>query len=147
MKKIEKEIKVVRYVAFDGTEFETERECEKYEGCEFCDLLKHIENDIIFTSNAPYFSPDGLVYNKWYGIIQRNRTDVRVLNDILSMAGEEPQANGNDEWKLLLLGVNLECNTVAGARLFKIDDFVRKISGNKFTTLCMIKEETKRAEK
>lgn len=147
MKKIEKEIKVTRYVAFDGTEFETEYECKCYECSGFGNLLQQIEREILYTNNDGDnfgYAPDGKYYEKWYGIVQKTRTDVRVLNSILEMAGEKPTASGADEGKLLLLGVNLDCNTVREAHLFKIDDFITKISGNTFRAISIIKENEKK---
>ena len=145
MKKIEKEIKETRYVAFDGTEFETEYQCKCYESSRFGTLLKEIENHILFTSDdGCYCDPDGNTFNRWYSIMQKTRTDVRVLNEILEMAGSEQIATGNDEGELLLLGVNLYCNEVESAKLYKVDDFVRRISGGKYGAVSFIKDEERK---
>ncbi|MBP5724393.1 MAG: hypothetical protein J6X18_12585 [Bacteroidales bacterium] len=142
MKEIQKEIKVTRYVAFDGTEFENDYECRNYENSQFGSLLKQIENEILFANNDGYYcDPDGNTFNRYYGVVQKNRTDVRVLNNILEMAGEEPTANGGSEGKLLLLCVNLCCNDVCSAKLYNVDDFVRRISGGKFGAVSLIKEK------
>ncbi|MBP5723607.1 MAG: hypothetical protein J6X18_08565 [Bacteroidales bacterium] len=146
MKKIEKEIKVTRYVAFDGTEFETEHECMNYEGSEFATQLKYIENEILGTETICRSAINGHYYNRWYWIVMRNRTDVRVINTILNMPDEEPEvvANGGDEGKLLLLAVSLSCNTVGDAALFRIDDIIKEKTNGAFTVVSTIKPEERK---
>lgn len=143
MKKIEKEIKVTRYVAFDGTEFETEHECANYEGSDFASLTKKIEKEIVNLEKRYDCAPNGHYYNRWYWIWQKNRTDVQVMNQILSMTGVEQEvvATGTDENKLILLAVELDCNIVMDAALFKIDDIIKEKTHGKFTVVSTIKEE------
>ena len=135
MQKIEKDIKVTRYVAFDGTEFETEAECRHYEGSAFGELLQQLKDCTL----GAYFSPEG---HKCYCLLPKTRHDIFVLGQILKMAGnEKPCAEVYDH--LTLLTVHIECNTVTFADVTNLEDYIADISNGQFAVVSTIKPAEK----
>lgn len=126
MKKIEKEITVTRYVAYDGTEFETEQECLNYEGSAFGVLIQQLMDCMLSISQ------EGCITN--YHLYPRKRHEIFVLEQILSMAGNhEPCGNVCDH--LALLRVKLQCNTVKAAMVMNIEDDIRDLSNGQFAVV------------
>lgn len=154
MKKIEKEVKVTKYVSFDGIEFDNDIECRNYEGSKFGELLKEIEGSIIKRVNAlnvfsnlnpnePYcqcFEP----YNQYYIIVPRTRHDIFVLKQILEIAGnEKEQVTGDDCFNMIILGVNVFCNTVCASHIIRFADIVNNITNGQFAVISNIKDVAK----
>lgn len=136
MEKIEKEIKVTRYAAFDGTEFETEAECQNYEGSAFGLLVQQLEKCTL----KHFVTGPG---QHGYCLVPRTRHDVFVLGQILKMAGnEEPCADLCDH--LTLLNVSLECNTVASAEAANLEEYILKVSNGQYAVVSNIKDADKR---
>ena len=132
MDKIEKEIKVTRYVAFDGTEFETEAECRHYEGSAFALLLQQLKSCCF----GGYFSPEG---HRCYCLLPKTRHDVFVLSQILALADKKKSCADVYE-KLTLLTVHFECNTVAYAEVTNLEDYIADISNGQFCIVSTIKK-------
>lgn len=131
MQKIEKEIKVTRYVAFDGTEFKTDAECRNYEGSAFGKLMQELEGCTI----DHYRSDSG---HQCYTLVPRTRHDIFVLGQILKMGGnDEPCAGMCDH--LTLLTVRLHCNTVTRAEVTNLEDYIKDISNGQFCVVSTIK--------
>lgn len=157
MKKIEKDVKVTKFVSFDGIEFDTDFECRNYEGSKFGELLKEIEGSIIkrvntlgiFSSatNEPFYQlceP----YNQYYIIIPRTRHDVFVLNQILEISGnEKEQATGNDCFNMIILAVNVFCNTLGASHIIRLSDIVKDLTNGRFEVISYIKDAEKDAVK
>ena len=157
MKKIEKDVKVTKFVSFDGIEFDTDFECRNYEGSKFGELLKEIEGSIIkrvntlgiFSSatNEPFYQlceP----YNQYYVIIPRTRHDVFVLNQILEISGnEKEQATGNDCFNMIILAVNVFCNTIGASHIIRLSDIVKDLTNGRFEVISYIKDAEKDAVK
>lgn len=135
MRKIEKEIKVTRYVAFDGTEFETETACLNYEGSAFGLLIQQLENCIINTSVLP----DG---RKCYCLVPKTRHDIFVIGQILKMAGKYTPCPDVYE-HLSLLTVRLNCNTVEEADVSNLEDYIKEVSDGAFAVVSAIKMSAK----
>lgn len=134
MKKIEKEITVTRFVAYDGTEFETEQECLNYEGSAFGVLIQQLMDCILSISE------DGGFIN--YHLFPHKRHEIFVLEQILSMVGNnEPCGNLCDH--LTLLRVKLQCNTVTRAMVMNIEDDIRELSNGEFTVVSNVKTKKK----
>lgn len=139
MYKIEKEIKVTRFVAFDGTEFETEAECQHYEGSAFGELMVQLSNSTL----SHYIGTDGQHH---YILVPRTRHDIYVLGQILQMAGEDT-ACASCYGHLTQLDVTLGCNTVAAVHLTDIEEYIRERSNGQYTVVSTIKPEEKKTEK
>lgn len=135
MKKIEKEIKVTRYVAFDGTEFETEAECQHYEGSAFGQLIEQLNNCIL----SHQHTPDG---NHTYFLVPKTRHDIFVLQQILKMAGiDNPCGEVHD--RLTIMSVRLQCNTVESADVADFEAYVNTVTNGQYAVVSTIKEERK----
>lgn len=126
MKKIEKELTVTRYVAFDGTEFETEQECQNYEGSAFGLLMQQLDAAIVFEDGSHGF--------KSYFLVPHTRHDIFILGQILQMTGKNT-ACGDAVDHPITLSVWIECNVVTDAYITKIDEAVEKISGGAYTVV------------
>lgn len=126
MKKIEKKITVTRYVAYDGTEFETEQECLNYEGSAFGVLIQQLMDCMLSISeNAGFVN---------YHLFPHKRHEIFVIEQILGMAGNhEPCGNLCDH--LTLLRVKLRCNTVVSAMAMNIEDDIRDLSNGQFAVV------------
>lgn len=156
MKKIEKEVKVTKYVSFDGIEFDSDIECRNYEGSKFRELLKEIENSIIKRVNAlnVFSNPNDPYcqcfesYNQYYIIVPRTRHDVFVLNQILEIAGnEKEQVMGDDCFNMIVLGVNVFCNTICASHIIRFADIVNNITNGQFAVISNIKDAVKSGAK
>lgn len=155
MKKIEKEVKVTKFVSFDGIEFDTDFECRNYEGSKFGELLKEIENSIIkrvntlgifsCVTNEPFYNfceP----YNQYYVIVPRTRHDIFVLNQILEISGnEKEQVTGNDSFNMIILAAYVSCNTLDFSHIIRLSDIVKDLTNGQFEVISNIKEVTKDA--
>lgn len=155
MKKIEKEVKVTKFVSFDGIEFDTDFECRSYEGSKFGELLKEIENRIIKrenvlgifsgVTNEPFYQVYE-PYNQYYVIVPRTRHDIFVLNQILEISGnEKEQVTGNDSFNMIILAVNVSCNTIGASHIIRLSDIVKDLTNGQFEVISNIKEVAKDA--
>lgn len=132
MQKIEKDIKVTRYVAFDGTEFETEAECQNYESSAFGVLLRQLEKCRL----GHYLGSDG---SQCFFLVPHTRHDIFVLGQILKMGGnDKPCAELCDH--LTLLTVHLQCNTVVNADVTNIEEYVKDMSDGQYIVVSTIKK-------
>ena len=133
MYKIEEEIKVTRYVAFDGTKFPTEAECQHYEGSAFGQLIEQLKGCIL-----------GMKVNssgqKSYCLVPRTRHDIFVLGQILQMAGKDT-ACAECYGHLTQLDVTLSCNTVADVNITDLEDYISNRSNGQYTVVSTIKKE------
>ena len=136
MQKIEKEIKVTRYVAFDGTEFETEQECLNNEGSAFGVLMQQLDKCML----GHYLSTDR---KQCYCLFPKTRHDIFVLGQIMRLAGNEESCAGVYE-HLTLLSVRLKCNTVVSVEITDLEDYIRNISDGQFAVACTVKPEEKK---
>ena len=135
MKKIEKEITVTVYVAMDGTEFNTEAECQHYEGSAFGQLMQELKSCIL----SHYIGDDGRHH---YTLVPHTRHDIYVIGQILQMAGEDTQcAECCDH--LTQLDVALNCNVVEGAHVTNLEDYILERSDGQYAVLSTIKKEKK----
>lgn len=132
MEKIEKEIKVTRYVAFDGTEFETEQECRNYEGSAFASLMQQLENCTLGHSVS-----QGGEHSYW--LLPNTRHDVFVIDQVERMAGGQG-SNGDAYGHLTLMTVRLACNTVEEVTVLNVEDYVSGITGGRFAVVSTEKE-------
>lgn len=124
MQKIEKEIKVTLFVAFDGTEFETEAECQHYEGSAFGQLLQQLKECRL----GHYLGSDG---SECYFLVPHTRHDIFVLGQILKMGGnDKPCAQLCDH--LTLLSVHLQCNTVVKAEVTNLEEYIMDMSNGQY---------------
>ena len=147
MKKVEKEIKVTRYVAFDGTEFETEAECANYEGSAFGKLMTELPVISVHTSNKRLFEEDKFVekgFTKCYALVPRTRHDIFTLNQVLSMGGSDDTAKSEDCYNLVVLQVSLCCNMVVAAKLQRPYEWVKEISNGQFEVISNIKDNVRK---
>lgn len=126
MKKIEKKTTVTVYVAFDGTEFNTDRECQAYEGSAFGQLVKQLDTAILHEDNSCGF--------KSYFLVPRTRHDVFILEQILQMTGKSSGCSDAIDHPSIL-SVWLECNVVTDAYLTRVDKAVEEISGGAYTVV------------
>ena len=148
MEKIEVETKETRYVAFDGTQFNTEAACLAYEGSLFGSQMMRIQKSIIHTSTMLnlvcateryYYEP----FTNYYTIVPKTRTDINVINQILASCTDNDgdiRVNAGDCDKMIILGVTLGCNTVMHAGIIRVDDWVKKMSEGKFTAVSTSKD-------
>ncbi len=138
MKKIEKEITVTRFEAFDGTEFETEQECLNYEGSAFGKKIQELEGCTL----GHYIADDG---RKCWFLVPHTRHDIFVLGQILKMAGNDDSC-ADIYGHLTLLSVSLDCNTVATATVENLEDFIRELSNGQYEVVSSVKpsEKTKK---
>lgn len=131
MQKIEKDIKVIRYMAFDGTEFETEAECQHYEGSAFGELMVQLKNCL-----GSYVDRYG---RRCIALVPNTRHDIFVLEQILKMAGNnEPCADVYGH--LTLLTVTLNCNTVVDADVTNLEDYIKGMSDGQYIVVSTIKK-------
>lgn len=136
MEKIEKEIKVTRYVAFDGSEFETEAECRHYEGSAFGELVQQLKGCMLAQIEAS--NRERIIV-----LVPKTRHDIFVLGQILKMAGsDEPCADVYGH--LTQLTVTLDCNTVAEAHVTNIEDYIHRMSNGHYAVVSTIKDAEKR---
>lgn len=132
MQKIKKEIEVIRYMAFDGTEFETEAECQHYESSAFGVLLQQLEKCRL----GHYIGGDG---SQCYFLVPRTRHDIFVLSQILIIAGnDKPCAELCDH--LTLLTVHLQCNTVVKADVTNLEEYIMDMSDGQYIVVSTIKK-------
>lgn len=132
MYKIEENIQVTRYVAFDGTKFDTEAECQHYEGSAFGMIMQQLEGCTL----DHYRSDSG---HQCYTLVPKTRHDIYLLGQILKMAGNE-QPCGDMYERLTLLTVRLHCNTVTRADVTNLEDYIMDISNGQFTVVSTIKQ-------
>lgn len=144
MKKIEKEITVTRYMAFDGTEFDTETGCQNFEGSAFGALMQQLESRIVKKSNELSMVGTGSPCTACYAIVPRTRHDIFVLNQILQMVDGEQRAESTDCDMPVLLCVHLRCNTVMAAYLIRPQEIVQNAGNGEFTVVSTIKETKKK---
>lgn len=131
MQKIEKDIKVTRYVAIDGTEFETEAECLHYEGSAFGQLIEQLKDCIRHHCSREC----GWQY---YHLVPKTRHDIFVIGQILKMAGnDEPCAEIYDH--LSLLAVKLQCNVVVAAEVANLEDYIAEVTNGEYALVSTIK--------
>lgn len=144
MGKKEKDVKVTVYVAFDGTEFNTETECLEYEGSAVGVLLERIKNSILKKVDDLGFLPKDSGYtgfNQYYMIMPKTRTDVFVLNQILSMVPDnEETVVADDCYNLIGLALDLRCNVVVNAHVIKFNEIVKALTNKRFNVISFIKE-------
>lgn len=151
------DVKVTKFVSFDGIEFDTDYECRRYEGSKFGELLKEIEGSIIkrvntlgIFSSATNESFYQLCepYNQYYVIVPRTRHDVFVLNQILEISGnEKEQVTGNDCFSMIILAVNVFCNTLGISHIIRLSDIVKDLTNGQFEVISFIKDAEKDAVK
>lgn len=149
MKKIEIEETVVKFEAFDGKVFNTEEECQLYEGSNFGVLLEQIKDCIIKRENrlgiVPsnyYFEP----YNTYYYLVPKTRRDINILNKILEIAGNNKEvASGSYCNELLILCVNQGCNTISTAHIVYVNEWIKDMTRGQFTVVSTIKDIVKKA--
>lgn len=127
MQKIEKEITVTRYVAMDGTEFNTEAECLHYEGSAFGQLVEQLKDCTL----SHQHTPDG---NHTYFLVPKTRHDIFVLQQIMKMAGiDNPCGEVYD--RLTILNVRLQCNTVESADVANFEDYVKHVTDGQYSLM------------
>ena len=149
MKKIEIEETVTKFEAFDGKVFNTEAECQLYEGSNFGVLLEQIKDCIIKRENHSgmlssdyYFEP----YSAYYYLVPKTRHDINVLNKILEIAGNNKEvASGSDCNELLILCVNQGCNALSNAHIVHVDEWIKTMTRGQFTVVSTIKDTAKNA--
>lgn len=135
MRKIEKEITVTLYEAFDGTEFKTDTACLNYEGSAFGMLLQQLENCILSASVLP----DG---RKCYCLVPKTRHDIFVIEQIYKMAGKDAPCPNVCE-HLSLLTVRLNCNTVEDVDVSNLENYIKEVSDGAFAVVSAIKKSAK----
>lgn len=149
MKKIEKEIKVTKYVSFDGIEFESEQICHAYESSKLGELLKEIDGIIIkrvnsldiFVNKSMAIYGSCEPYNQYYVVVPKTRHDVFILNQILEISGNrEEQVRGNDCFNMIILAVDVCCNSVCSACIIRLSDIVKDLTDGRFMVVSDIKE-------
>lgn len=133
MQKIEEEITVTRYVAFDGTKFNTETECQHYEGSAFGQLIEQLKNCTL----SHYIGDDGQHH---YTLVPHTRHDIFVIGQILQMAGKDT-ACADCYGHLTQLDVTLTCNTVADVHLINLEDYISERSNGQYAVVSTIKKE------
>jgi hypothetical protein len=157
MKKIEKEMKVTKFVSFDGIEFDTDYECHNYESSKFGELLKEIEGCIVKrvnslgifanTSDEPFYQlceP----YSQYYVMVPRTRHDVSVLNRILDIAGNTKETvTGDDCFNMIILAANICCNTLGTSHIIRLADIVKDLTNGQFEVISNIKDTAKDSAK
>lgn len=132
MRKIDKKTTVTRYVAFDGTEFETEAECKHYEGSAFGQLMQQLKDCIL----SHYIGYDGRHH---YTLVPHTRHDIYLIGQILQMAGEDTQcAECCDH--LTQLDITLTCNTVAEVHITNLEEYIKDRSNGQYTVVSTIKK-------
>lgn len=147
MKEVKQEITVIKYEAFDGTLFDSVDECANYEGSAFGVLIKDLESCIVKRTNtlgiypADYFEP----FNQYYFIVPKTRHDIFVLGQICKMVDmdESIAVTGNDCDNLIVLAVNVYCNTLGNAHIIRPGKWISSNTNGHFGVVSMIKEETK----
>ena len=133
MYKIEEEIKVTRFVAFDGAKFDTEAECQHYEGSAFGQLIEQLKDctlSVKVDSNG----------KRSYCLVPRTRHDIYVIGQILQMAGKDT-ACAECYGHLTQLDVTLNCNTVADVNITDLEDYISKRSNGQYIVVSTIKKE------
>ena len=133
METIKKEITVTRYVAFDGTEFETEAECLHFEGSSFGELMKQLETCTL----SHCVLPDG---SHNYFLVPKTRHDIYVLSQVLKMGGIDNPCSELYE-HLTLLNVRMSCNTVVKVDAANFEDYVKEVSNGQFCVVSTIKDK------
>lgn len=139
MYKIEKEIKVTRYVAIDGTEFDTEAECQHYEGSAFGQLMQEIKGCIL----SHYIGNDGRHH---YTLVPHTRHDIYVLSQILMMVNDQSHCSECCD-HLTQLDVTLNCNIVEEAHVTNLEDYILERSKGQYAVVSPVKSGAKEPEK
>lgn len=145
MEKVEREVKVTKYIAFDGTEFDNELQCSNYEFSEVGKLLSELncfgyvtdDDDVLISFGA-----------KYYILMPRTRHDIFVLGRILEICGMENNVTADLLYKPIMLKVNMN-NIGIGRRaeITQLDKWMTSISGGKFTVVSLIKDEKVKQDK
>ena len=145
MEKIEKEIKVTRWVAEDGTEFETEHECAMYECSELGELMCKLKPCIVgmFDGGMIPFATYS-AYDKVYSLMPKTRNDYYLINRILELGGSVGKISGGNDYKLFFLGLTTSNNIICAADIVDMDEWVRDVTNNKFTVVTLIKNTEER---
>lgn len=139
MEKIEKEITVTRYVAFDGTEFITEAECLNYEGSTFGRLLHELGESMLYTTTKDRNCKILTVY-------PRSRHDIYVLSQIFKLADMDNPC-GELYGHLVLLQVRLQCNTVLSVEGCNLEDYIKEMSNGMFAVVSAADRKKEMSEK
>ena len=139
MQKIEKEITVTVYVAFDGTEFVTDTECQRYEGSAFGQLMQELQGCIL----SHYIDHNG---SHHYTLVPHTRHDIYLIGQILQMAGEDTQCSECCD-HLTQLDVTLNCNVVEGVHITNLEDYILERSNGQYAVVSTIKSAAKEPEK
>ena len=136
MEKVEREIKVTRYVAYDGTEFETEQQCKNYEGFAFGVLIQQLEKCTL----KHFRSPEG---DHCYFLFPVTRNEVYLIELISKLAGNDTPLGCICE-RPTLMTVRLNCNIVEEVTVTNLENRILEISNGRFTVVSTIKEEVKK---
>lgn len=141
MEKTEKEFKKTVYVAFDGTEFENERECVQYEKSEVSALLSGLP--------CVGYGTDDFVLNtdhKHYLFIPRTRHDIFTVNRVLEICGSEDRITSGEMYMPMMLNVLVIDRFGMAASLTHLDKWMRGLSGGKFAIVSLVKESEEKED-
>ena len=141
MEKIEKEIKVTRYVSNDGEEFDNEYECARHEASELGELMFKLQPriiarpDIVISDNIrpSTFEPD----YKWYIVTPMTRTDWSIIHRIEELGRCEHVEPGDS--KIVFLGIGSRFNETLAVKSFDADAWMRDISDGKLSIVSLVK--------
>lgn len=142
MEKKEKEVttKSTVYIAFDGTEFQTEYECANYEKSELGVLLTELNCYGYCTEDSrdPLLDSFGC---KYYVLMPRTRHDVFVLNRILELCGSDDRFLSDNLYKPIILQIySYPFGLGKKAQIVLLDEWMKHLSGGKFSVVSLVKD-------
>lgn len=137
MKEITKELItcIPYYQAFDGTEFKDEQECIKYEESAAGVLLEKVSH---FTLSKDIQNEMDESTDSLYRAILPTKTEhIDALNQLYFMYGGKNKSDAkfskSDIFKPILLGIRIWDSKIDWLWFYKVEDFVKEVTANKFT--------------
>ena len=135
MKEIEvkSEFTIKYYRAFDGTDFKDSEECQKYEESAYGVIASKLMECVV-KENVEIPEFDISDENVYHTIVPRTEEHIDLINQIYFMFNgrTEPLCTIADVGTPILWGFRLCNNVIDWAWFYKLNNFIEKVTNNKF---------------
>ena len=139
MKKIDKEITHVEhktvYQAWDGEEFNTAEECDKYEQSAASVVMARLE-DCLIAKNYDNEIFDCGDDNQYKTVVPLAEEDINTLNQLYFMftgrGKEEPLFSYNEIGNPIIIGYRITCHSYDWVWFYKLNNVIKEITNGKY---------------
>lgn len=137
------------YQAFDGTDFKDSEECQKYEESAYGVIASKLMECVV-KENVDVSEFDMGDENVYHTIVPRTKEHIDLINQIYFMFNGrdkiEPLCTESDIDTPILWGFRTCSNVIDWAWFYKLNNFIEKVTNNKFVVYEKNKMECKSEE-